>query len=81
VLTYLVATAETPLLILCDSQMPVMNGFQLRDEIDLDDSLRAKAIPFIFLSTWANQGYHLKGERFADLQKRTGTDNRLQGAV
>ncbi|PRY25870.1 response regulator receiver domain-containing protein [Spirosoma oryzae] len=79
-LAYLQTTNEVPLVILCDIIMPGMDGFELRDRIDADPVLRLKAIPFVYFSTWSTkelvekayqgtiQGYHLKGERFADLQ-------------
>ncbi|GGH21175.1 response regulator [Dyadobacter endophyticus] len=50
-LDYLLNTAESPLLILCDINMPVMNGLELRDQIDADPYLKKKSIPFIFLTT------------------------------
>lgn len=75
---YLLTTIETPFLILCDVNMPVMNGLELRKEIDADPYLKNKAIPFVFLSTSANketvenaykgtiQGYFKKRERYDD---------------
>ncbi|RZK33686.1 MAG: response regulator [Hymenobacter sp.] len=77
---YLQTTDEVPLVILCDVIMPGMDGFELRDQIDADPILRMKAVPFVYFSTWANkelvekayqgtiQGYHMKGQRFADIQ-------------
>jgi len=50
-LQYLKITAEKPLLILCDVNMPVMNGLELRSEIEENPYLKQKSIPFIFLST------------------------------
>lgn len=52
---YLLYTKEQPFLILCDMNMPVMNGLELRNRIDSDPYLKSKAIPFVFLSTSANQ--------------------------
>ena len=81
VLAYLRETQEKPLLILCDVKMPDMDGFQLRDQIEADEYLKEKAIPFIFFSTWANQelvdkayrntiqGYHQKQSSFDGLQR------------
>ncbi|SDF63189.1 Response regulator receiver domain-containing protein [Dyadobacter soli] len=48
---YLQTTSESPLLILCDVNMPVMTGLELRDRIDQDPYLKQKSIPFIFLTT------------------------------
>jgi CheY-like chemotaxis protein len=79
-LDYLRTMDEQPLVILCDVQMPVMDGFELRDHIEADELLRTKAIPFVFFSTWGGQelvdraykgtiqGYHLKGNTFEDLK-------------
>jgi CheY-like chemotaxis protein len=52
---YLLTTEDSPLLILCDINMPVMNGLELRDHIDSNPYLKQKAIPFIFLSTSAEK--------------------------
>ena len=52
--TYLRTTPHLPFLILCDINMPVMNGLQLRAAIEADPVLRKKNIPFIFLSTTGN---------------------------
>lgn len=51
--TYLQETQRDTFLILCDINMPVMNGLELRAEINADESLRRKCIPFVFLSTAA----------------------------
>ncbi len=52
-LTYLQETQCETFLILCDINMPVMNGLELRARINADETLRRKSIPFIFLSTAA----------------------------
>jgi len=54
-LEYLLVTTEKPFLILCDINMPVMNGLELRRKIDEHEGLRRKSIPFVFLSTSAVQ--------------------------
>lgn len=54
---YLLTTLERPFLILCDVNMPVMNGLELRDQIDSNPYLKKKAIPFIFLSTSGQKDY------------------------
>ena len=51
VLEYLRTTSDKPLIIITDINMPRMNGIELRKEINKDDYLRKKSIPFIFLST------------------------------
>ena len=79
-LTFLKATEQQALFILCDVNMPIMNGFVLREEINKDEVLRLKSIPFIFLSTSAKrpevikaytltvQGYLKKPNSFSDFQ-------------
>ncbi|CAG5018290.1 Response regulator rcp1 [Dyadobacter sp. CECT 9275] len=54
-LDYLTTTTEKPFLILCDVNMPVMNGLELRSIIEANPVLKKKAIPFIFLSTSDNK--------------------------
>ena len=51
---YLLVTDEQPFIILCDMNMPVMDGLELRRHIDENEGLRKKAIPFIFLTTDAS---------------------------
>jgi len=52
---YLLVTEDKPLIILCDINMPIMNGLELRDTIDGNPYLKKKAIPFVFMSTSANK--------------------------
>lgn len=51
-LNYLMQAHPVPLLIICDINMPVLNGFELRKRIQ-ETPLSPKAVssPFIFLST------------------------------
>ena len=75
-LKYLEVTKEQPFLILCDINMPVMNGLELRQYIDGNAYLKKKSIPFVFLSTSGNsklvevayestiQGYYKKASGF-----------------
>jgi len=75
-LNYLQETKEQPFLILCDINMPVMNGLELRQTIDNNEYLKKKAIPFVFLSTSGSanlvevayestiQGYYKKASGF-----------------
>ena len=53
-LDYLLITKEKPLVILCDINMPTMNGLELRDQIDNNPYLKEKAVPFVFFTTSAN---------------------------
>lgn len=68
-LEYLRTMTGQPFLILCDINMPRMNGLQLRDQIFADPNLRRKSIPFVFLSTATNreevnQAYELTVQGF-----------------
>lgn len=53
-LEYLRTTTDKPFIIISDINMPVINGFELRREINKDAALREKSIPFIFFSTAAS---------------------------
>lgn len=53
-LEYLFTTTEQPFVILCDINMPIMNGVELHQAIIESEFLRKKAIPFVFLTTAAN---------------------------
>ena len=50
-LEYLRTTEEKTFLIVCDVNMPKINGIQFRMEINEDKILNDKRIPFIFFST------------------------------
>jgi CheY-like chemotaxis protein len=77
---YLKNTDRDTFMILCDINMPVMNGLELRAKINKDEELRRKSIPFIFLSTAARpadvataydltvQGFFLKESTLADME-------------
>jgi CheY-like chemotaxis protein len=81
-LEYLLSTSESPFMIFCDIDMPVMNGLQFRHEINKNEHLRKKSIPFIFLSGSATrqaveiayemtvQGFFEKTLSFEELQKQ-----------
>ncbi|WP_353720429.1 response regulator [Dyadobacter sp. 676] len=81
-LMYLETTRDQPFLILCDINMPVMNGLEFRERIEKNEYLRKKSIPFVFLSTADNplvieaaygstiQGFFKKENSFEDLKDR-----------
>nr|WP_295922565.1 response regulator [uncultured Dyadobacter sp.] len=81
-LLYLETTQQQPFVIICDINMPVMNGLELRERIDQNEYLRKKSIPFVFLSTADNplvietaydstiQGFFKKENSFEDFKKR-----------
>lgn len=50
---FLKITTQQPFIIISDVNLPVMNGLQFKYEIQRDEFLRSKSIPFIFLSTSA----------------------------
>ena len=79
-LAYLRTTTDKPFIIICDINMPIMNGIQVKEEIEKDISLKKKSIPFVYLSTSANpqqvkkayeltvQGFFLKGQSYDALK-------------
>jgi CheY-like chemotaxis protein len=80
-LNYLQQTKSKTFLILCDINMPVMNGLELRKKIQEDAQLRRQSIPFVFLSTAARpkevmeaydltvQGFFVKASQLAEMEK------------
>lgn len=80
-LLYLETTKERPFIILCDINLPETNGLEFRQQINENDYLRRKSIPFVFLSTTAQprevqvaydltvQGFFLKAMTFPEMQK------------
>lgn len=55
VLEYLNTTDEQPFIILSDINMPGMSGLELKKKMEDDPYLRAKGIPFVFISTNATK--------------------------
>jgi CheY-like chemotaxis protein len=80
-IAYLKQTADKPFIILCDINMPGVNGLDLRKRISDNDYLRKKSVPFIFFSTAASprqineayeltvQGFFLKQSSFIETEK------------
>ncbi|PLK44972.1 response regulator [Emticicia sp. TH156] len=54
---FLLETFEQPFLILCDINLPRKSGIELKREIDTNERLREKSIPFLFYTTTANQDF------------------------
>jgi CheY-like chemotaxis protein len=54
-LDYLVTTIERPFLIISDINLPAMTGLELCRKITQNESLKVKAIPFVFLTTTSDQ--------------------------
>jgi CheY-like chemotaxis protein len=76
-LDYLTSATDIPFLILCDMNMPVMGGIELRKRITNSEALRSKSIPFIFLTTTASpqavkEAYEMSVQGF--FEKSTGLD-------
>jgi CheY-like chemotaxis protein len=53
-LQFLATTTLQPFVILCDVNMPKLNGIELKMRIDQNFELLKKSIPFIFFTTSAN---------------------------
>ena len=80
-LEFLEKTRKQPFLILSDVNMPRLNGIELLRKIHENEALRKKSIPFIFLTTTANQsevrqaydmtvqGYFIKGTSVQRLER------------
>jgi CheY-like chemotaxis protein len=64
-LTYMKSDEIQPVLILCDIDMPIMDGLQLREKIFKDIKLRKKCIPFIFMSSNDSEKYIEKAYEFS----------------
>ena len=81
VLTHLMGDPTNPFLIICDVNLPQMDGFELRQKISDHDTIRYKAIPFIFWSTAASNeqikkaydygghGFFLKGHNYSQIKE------------
>lgn len=55
VLEYLQTTVEQPFLILCDINLPQMNGLEFKRQLESNEVLRKKSVPFVFLTTTINK--------------------------
>ena len=81
-LAYMRTATRQPFLIVCDINMPSMTGIELRRILENNEMLKAKTVPFIFLSTSVRQqdineaydlniqGYFEKGNDFDRFRKR-----------
>ncbi|MEO5996523.1 MAG: response regulator [Chitinophagaceae bacterium] len=79
-LAYLKISIDPCFFILCDINMPKMNGIELRAELNKENFLSLKSIPFLFFSTSSHishifsaynssiQGYFQKPTDFKDIQ-------------
>ena len=80
--TYLKTSTEQQFLILSDINLPGVNGLEFKKQIDNDQELRQKSIPFVFFSTSTDkrivteaftkmtvQGFFQKCNTIPDLKK------------
>jgi CheY-like chemotaxis protein len=84
-LDYFVASAAIPLLIICDINLPNMTGIEFKQEINKNQSVMTRAIPFVFLTTNPDakliskayelniQGYFLKPPTLIQLKEMIKT--------
>ena len=82
VLAYLKTTAECPFVIICDINMPNLDGLGVKEIICKDPHLKNKAIPFVFFSTSSSneqikkayeltvQGFFIKGNSFEETERK-----------
>ena len=54
-LHFLINENIEPFIIISDINMPVLNGMALKEEIQKNENLRLKCIPYLFFTTSANQ--------------------------
>ena len=79
-LQYLITTDDQPFLILSDINMPRMDGFEVRNRIWKNESLKSRFIPYLFFTTSVEkksvydaynlsvQGFFVKPTTMADMQ-------------
>lgn len=65
---HLMSLTEKPFLIICDINLPRMDGIELKQKIDATDHLRRQAIPFVFLTTSNSMQTIEEAYRFTNLQ-------------
>lgn len=81
VLPFLRTTSTKPFIIICDMNMPLMGGLELRRKINEEEFLRKKSIPFVFYTTASSlrqieeaydltvQGFFIKEPSFIETEK------------
>ena len=77
VLEYLLQTSDTPFIIFCDINMPALNGIELRSEINKNEYLTRKSIPFVYYTTHAQphiveQAYYMSVQGFFEKPNSIG---------
>ena len=80
VLEKLASIKEAPFIIICDMNLPKMNGFDLRQKLLESNSRKFKSVPFIFWTTNASDaqveyaynlgvhGFFIKGTSFNEVK-------------
>ncbi len=80
-LAYFQSTPDKPFLIISDINMPLMNGLELKKQIQRNESLRKKCYPFVFLTTTVTtaqvqtayshsvEGFFAKGQSYDELKE------------
>jgi CheY-like chemotaxis protein len=84
--SYLKETVEQPFVIISDINLPGLSGVECKQQIDDDERLRVKSIPFVFLSTSNNkktintvytimnvQGYFQKPTSYEEIKRTIRT--------
>ncbi len=79
---YLKAGTDQPFVILSDVNLPGLSGLKFKQQIDNDEELKRKSIPFVFFTTAANknhvneayleltvQGYFQKSNSYAETKQ------------
>jgi|ERR1044072_1134949 DNA-binding NtrC family response regulator len=79
---YLKTTTDSPFIIFSDVNLPKQSGLEFKKQIDEDEQLRKKSIPFVFYSTAVNQdtvneaytkmtvqGFFQKSSRFEEMKQ------------
>jgi|SRR5215211_197487 len=82
VIDFLSSTRVHPFLVLCDINMPGINGLELRKTINKDAYIRNKSIPFVFYTTGSSkenvskayemmvQGFFEKADKMDEMKKQ-----------
>jgi CheY-like chemotaxis protein len=78
---YLNRQEKLPFLIICDINLPRLNGFEVRDIVRANNRIKGQSIPFVFFTTSSNkasikeafsasvQGYFIKPFTYEDIRE------------
>ena len=84
-LEHLKKESTKPFIIICDVNLPQMDGFELRQKISDHENIHYKGIPFVFWSTAASNeqikraydygahGFFLKGHNYSQIKQSLNT--------